>query len=433
MNTKLIITILCMSWWLTSFGQGPTCTLSQTNIPCNGQCTAATSASCTGGTSPYTYNWSTGQTGASVSGLCAGSYTLIVTDANSMSCTQIITITEPSAISAALSSTQTSCGNSDGTATVTPSGGTGSYTYSWSTTPIQTTQTATGLSAGNYSVTVQDANGCSLTATVTLTMPDQPAPFVPDVAICLGDSTTLTAYISGGTAPYTYLWSTGHTASSIIVNPPASSTYTIMASDANGCTGASLVNVFVDSVSTSLTLVQDTANTLTWYGYVTITGTSPFTYYWDFGDGNNSTQPAPQHTYSVAGNYIICVTVTDMNACTGSSCDTTYRLSFPEMIQTLIVVNPLVTGIIHENVSEKVSIYPNPFDSYATLELHSPADHAEINIYNCFGQLVKQLQNISGQTVTLTRDNLPGGLYFLRLTEDNKTVTTNKLMITGNL
>lgn len=147
--------------------------LSHTNVTCNGDSNGTATASVTGGTAPYAYSWSTtpAQTAATATGLTAGTYIVAVNDATP--CPVIIdtvTITEPAALIVSVGSTNaSSCSASDGSAVVNASGGTAPYTYSWSTTPVQTTIVATGLAVGTYSVTVTDVNFCSLTATVNIT------------------------------------------------------------------------------------------------------------------------------------------------------------------------------------------------------------------------------------------------------------------------
>ena len=90
------------------------------------------------------------------------------------------------------------------------------------------------------------------------------------------------------------------------------------------------------------------------------------------------------------------------------------------------------TGISLINQSSKISIslYPNPFSSTTTLQTDNFLKDATLIFYNTFGQQVKQIKNISGQTVALFRDNLPSGLYFIRLTQDNKVIASDKLVIT---
>ena len=92
---------------------------------------------------------------------------------------------------------------------------------------------------------------------------------------------------------------------------------------------------------------------------------------------------------------------------------------------------------IKEGVNEivqikSIHIFPNPFSKQTTLRTDNLFKDATLTVYNLQGQTVKQIKNISGHTVTLFRDNLPSGLYFLRLTEDNKTFSADKLVITDN-
>ena len=88
------------------------------------------------------------------------------------------------------------------------------------------------------------------------------------------------------------------------------------------------------------------------------------------------------------------------------------------------------TGMKNENPDHSLNIYPNPFSLSTTFQADKYFKNATLTVYNCFGQAAKELKNISGQTITLYRDNLPGGIYFLRLTQDHETMTTSKLIIT---
>jgi hypothetical protein len=92
---------------------------------------------------------------------------------------------------------------------------------------------------------------------------------------------------------------------------------------------------------------------------------------------------------------------------------------------------PFVTGIgqLH-TAGQQVLIYPNPFNSSTTIQFKPAIINAELNIYNLYGQLVKSIHNISTDNLKINRDNLPGGVYFIRLTCDNKTLFTDKLTIT---
>ena len=121
-------------------------------------------ASATGGTGPYIYFWNTGGTAALETGLGAGVYSVTVTDQNGCSDTASVTLTQPTTLIAAAAVTSIlDCYNdTDGQATVSATGGTGPYIYSWNTGG--TAALETGLGAGVYSVTVTDQNGCSDTA-----------------------------------------------------------------------------------------------------------------------------------------------------------------------------------------------------------------------------------------------------------------------------
>ena len=162
-----------------------------------------------GGTAPFTYSWNTSpvQTTAIASNLIAGTYTVTVTDAAGCITTATVTITEPPVLAATTVGNNVDCfGTATGSATVNVTGGTAPFTYSWNTLPVQTGATATGLTAGTYTVTVTDAMGCITTATVTITEPPVlAATTVGNNVDCFGTATgSATINATGGTAPYTY-------------------------------------------------------------------------------------------------------------------------------------------------------------------------------------------------------------------------------------
>lgn len=142
-----------------------------TNVSCNGMCDGSISIAPTGGNPPFTYNWSPGGiTIPNITNLCAGTYTVTVTDANG--CTEQLnsTVTQPSTINASLIPTNVTCfGGNDGSITSSVTGGNTPYTYSWSNGSI--TPTISGLIAGTYSVTIIDANGCTINSNSTITEP----------------------------------------------------------------------------------------------------------------------------------------------------------------------------------------------------------------------------------------------------------------------
>jgi hypothetical protein len=188
-----------------------------------------------GGTLPYTYSWSpTGGSADTAYNLSPGPYNVLVTDANGCTATAGAVISSPSAIVPNLQLTaNVSCnGGSDGCVTVNPTGGTGSYSYDWSTT-----WSPCSLPEGTYTVTVTDANGCSTTSSVTVTEP--PALIV---SLSVTDATcsncsdgSVASSVSGGTPLYSYYWSTNPTQTTPTATGLLPGIYTVCVTDAFGC------------------------------------------------------------------------------------------------------------------------------------------------------------------------------------------------------
>ncbi|NCZ48376.1 MAG: hypothetical protein EBX59_12610, partial [Betaproteobacteria bacterium] len=187
-----------------------------------------------GGTAPYTYSWSNSANTSAISSLSAGTYSLTVTDVNGCSNNLAsVTITEPTALALTTSSTPASC-NPDGSASVSVTGGIGTYTYLWSNGA--TTASLANLAAGSYAVTVTDGNGCSASSNVivgslaSLTA----SASVSSPILCNGGTTTVNITATGGAAPYT---GTGSLAN------VTAGTYTYTVTDVNGCTASTTLTV----------------------------------------------------------------------------------------------------------------------------------------------------------------------------------------------
>ena len=148
-----------------------------TNIGCSGGTTSLI-LNVTGGTPGYTYSWNTGATTKDLLNIAPGTYNVTVTDANNCIKTQAFIINQPTTLAATTSQTNVTCfGGSDGTATVVPTGGTATYTYTWSPSG-GSNATATGLLAGNYSILVTDTNNCTITKNVTIIDGDSIVPVI---------------------------------------------------------------------------------------------------------------------------------------------------------------------------------------------------------------------------------------------------------------
>jgi len=313
-SVTLVLNYACGSDTLrqtvTAVNCGFTATATPNNIPCNGQCTGIGTATPTGGTGPYTYTWSNGQTTSAITGLCAGTYSVLVTDASSATATAIVSITAPAILTSTISATNSNCIGAAASGTVTAGGGTSAYTYLWSPSG-GTSSTATGLSSGNYTATITDANGCTKTETVTITQsPAITVTVTTNTATCLSSNGDATAAPSGGTPGYSYTWSNGQTTQT--ATGLAAGTYTITITDASGCTQTSLANV--SNGGSPQANISSTTNILCNGGSngsasVNVTvGIAPYTYSW-----NPSSQTTTTATGLSAGNYV--VTVRDALGC----------------------------------------------------------------------------------------------------------------------
>lgn len=285
----------------------------QTNVTCNGGSNGSLSATVAGGTGTYSYSWApSGGNGTTATGLSAGTYTLTVTDANLCKKTQTFTLTQPDTLTATTSKTDVACnGGSNGTATVNVTGGTGTYNYQWFPTG-GTNATANGLAAGNYTVTIKDANLCETTAFVTITEPDQLTAAISKTdVLCNGaNNGTATVTASGGTGTYTYSWSPsgGTEATATGLSP---NIYTVTVTDSNGCFTTKTVQITeppVLSITGSQTNVSCNSGN---NGSASVTvsgGTGTYTYSWAPSGGTAATANGLS-----AGIYT--VTATDANSC----------------------------------------------------------------------------------------------------------------------
>jgi gliding motility-associated-like protein len=209
----------------------------------NATCTTANgtaTATVTGGKGQYTYSWSAGTaTGKTLSGIPAGTYTVIVTDGNGCTMTNAILVNNIAGPVATASTTAnaTCFATCNGTAKVTATAGSPPYTYSWSSVPAKGASSVTGLCAGNYYAKVTDSNTCADSVLVTITEPKVVSVLADSVAtLCIGQTTLLTVKTSGGSGGYTFTW----LPSGPTVSPIVTSTYTVTAKDIKGCTSAAL-------------------------------------------------------------------------------------------------------------------------------------------------------------------------------------------------
>lgn len=261
---------------------------SATGETANGANDGTATAAPTGGTPGYSYLWSNDSTSATIINLTPGTYTVTVTDANNCTTVQTVTVNSFNCnISATIASVNISCnGANDGSASVIINGAAQPVTYTWSNG--KNTPSVDSLSPGSYSVSILDGNGCPASLSVNITQPpvlSANATATAETANGANDGTA-TAQPTGGTIPYTYLWSNDSATATITGLAPGS--YSVTVTDENGCTSSQtvIVNSFncaaVASISTVNVSCPETNN-----GQATVTltgGTLPYTYTWSNGD-----------------------------------------------------------------------------------------------------------------------------------------------------
>ncbi len=291
-----------------------TYTTASQNANCNQPDGWAAVINFAGGTGAYTYDWGAGPTANdTLFNLVPNSYTVTVEDANGCDTTFTINVGNNAGFTASITaSTNVSCnGLADGDATADGSDPLANYDFSWNTVPVQNTQTATGLGAGTYIVTITDqATGCTDTASITITEP----PLVTvdagtDVTICSGANTNLSATGNGGTAPYTYSWNQGLGAGqNHNVSPAVTITYTVTVFDDNMCSNTDDVTV---TVTPAITVIASEDDTICLGGNANISAVAadgnggPYNYSWDNGIGagqSHNVSPASTTTYTVTAS-----------------------------------------------------------------------------------------------------------------------------------
>lgn len=284
------------------------------NAKCQGSQDGKAKVVVTGGSGNYSYSWTSipSQNTAIATNLGAGTYFVYVSDANAPGClpSASVSITEPSALQIIATNTvdATCFGQKDGTANVVVTGGTNPYTYIWSAGG-QNTQTATGLGAGNYNVTVKDSNNCTITSTLAI---NQPVP----ISIALQEKTdascslangAITVVATNGTLPFSYSWESLPPVLSATIQNIPSGTYKVWAKDNKGCEASanfSISNTLPTTAFFTCTPI-DTEQVLLSKAVFKFKNLSvdAKVYEWTFGDAYSSNLKNPTHTYYETGDF----------------------------------------------------------------------------------------------------------------------------------
>ncbi|MCI5055572.1 MAG: T9SS type A sorting domain-containing protein, partial [Flavobacteriales bacterium] len=360
-----------------------------------------------GGTAPYDYNWSNGATVQNNGNLSPGQYFVTVIDVDSCVATGSVTISTTGCdlISSIQSTNETAVNANDGTATVSVSNGVAPYTYNWSNG--DTSSTASGLAPGTYTVTIYDTDSCWTIDTAYIN------PFLCNMTLSLTGTDvsavgatdgTANASVLGGSAPFTYSWSTGATTTGITGLPVG--TYSVTVVDNNGCRDSSFIVINNPGCNLSVSFsVTHPSNFGVANGsaIVTVTGgTTPYTYSWNTGQNSDTA------TGLVGGHYF--VTIMDANGCSE--------------IGDVYLIDPPV-GINTSAVTQELSIFPNPFHNSVTFKSNSELE--DIYIWDLQGKLLFSKENLNTKDFILETGNWKTGSYIIKVISNNN-VSFHKLI-----
>ena len=282
-----------------------------TAVPnCPGDSTGMITIEASGGIGVFTYLWNNGDTTATISNLEEGDYTVSVTDANGCISEASFTLDDPSEIDAIATETMPSCFDStDGSITISASGGTGGYTYLWE--DGITTESLESIAAGEYNVVVTDMNSCSKSFNFTLSGPLEIEANITTMDVSENGAMDGMAIAApqNGVEPYSYIWSNGATTASVGGLDPG--LYTLIISDANGCTIEAMVvinngdcNLISTTISSSVSCAGGQDGSI----HVLIEGAvEPIAYEWSNGSTSSSIDSVEAGLYSV--------TATGANGC----------------------------------------------------------------------------------------------------------------------
>ncbi len=442
-----------------------------------------------GGSEPYTYQWSTGETGPSLSNVSAGSYTVIITDATGCSRTLTITVNDPQAIAATPTVSNSEC-NAEGFFSIdlTVSGGTAPYTFNWSNG--STTKDVDSLQTGTYSVVITDANGCSVSKEILVEGASAPWSCLINALTTMPVCSSLNNQLSTSVADAdSYLWTLESTDGKWLITSPAdssaigytageqnsSATFTLSI-EKDGCIKTCAYTVTSCTVqdsgggtdpggegpggtpgngdggdqtcdecfSTSAALVDEQGNCRTYEMEVSTTGLCQHELsHWTLAIpcGTVSNYSNSEGWKMVFGQDpttgLYGLKVDDINGfgkevesftvrftiCQDGNCDLSvwdptvaYKAGLCVSKETIDV-----SGVS----ASLVSVYPNPFEETINFEWNGADEDANLQIIDQYGNTVCRTSAVTGSeagySISLESSSLPRGMYYYRLTIAGKT------------
>ncbi|HLP49547.1 MAG TPA: T9SS type A sorting domain-containing protein [Chitinophagales bacterium] len=336
------------------------------------------------GNAGATYDWSDNSSAQTLVVSASGTYSVTITDANTCTATGEVDVTINTIPTVDLGSDVTQCGG-----TTALDAGNAGATYDWSDN--SSAQTLVVSASGTYSVTITDANTCTATDEVDVTINTVPSVDLgSDVTQC-GGTTTLDA----GNAGATYDWSDNSSAQTLVVS--ASGTYSVTITDANTCTATDEVDVTINTIPTvTLTLPVDSA--CFGEGAVTLSGGSPAGGSF-FGVGVTNNEFAP----TTIGNNVISYAFTDVNGCADTA-------EAGIVVFVCVGINQLSQG--------SIVLYPNPSSDFVTLKSIGVEGKMEVAIMDVTGRTFQQWNGISiasGYSHTFNLNQFTKGIYIVNV------------------
>jgi hypothetical protein len=477
------------------------------------------SATISGGVGPYTFAWANGSTDSTITGLAAGSYTVTVTDSLECSVDFSVLVEQPTLLSYSSSITNVTCfGANNGSATITPAGGTAPFTILWDNQSTSFTRGSLAPSV-NYTAVVTDANGCTTNVSVSVTQPSVlSVATVRTQVLCYGGTGTGTATPAGGTAPYSYSWNTNPVQTSAVANLQVG-TWTVRVTDANGCTVSSSVTLSLQSCQGFTTVTPGgygaPCSGGNWGCYLATNFASKFPTGLQIGSGTRFlklttaaavkaflpsgttpralnagtlTNPTAKSYSNVLAGHTVALTLSigfDTNPAFSSSTTSLGSLVVSSGVfvgksvsELLTIANTILGGgaspytasqintaldAVNRNydngtinlgylacpctvsrmasndgiiadVKAEVTVYPNPVKGNSTLEFTLNYDSkVKVVIYNINGQIVNDVYEgkVSGEVknaININSTGMKSGVYIVKLTTDRESVTKSLLI-----
>ena len=458
-----------------------------TDVDCNGGSSGAIDITVDGGTIPYLYLWSNGETTQNITDLSADDYSVEITDANGCTLTSpTFTVAEPDVlVVTSVVVVNVLCnGDNNGSIDIEVDGGVTSYSYLWSNGEI--TQDISDLMAGDYIVVITDANGCELEATVTVNQPaaifEALPPAITNIS-CNGEiDGAIDITIQGGTLPYDILWSNGDDTEDISDLAPGD--YTYIVTDNNGCAFDSETITVVEPDVLSESAVSSDAPCLgEATGSIDLSvagGTLPYTYVWSNGANSEDIDELFAGDYSVeitdvngctltSATYTVGEPATELTATiaitdessvgagdgsatvTASGGDGTYGFNWADGLGISPTINDLTSAIYCVDVTDgngcsitvcgtvgaptaigdifqvaEITLYPNPTYDVAQLNVQfTKAVDVELAIVDVLGKVYENeyLPSTSELTKVFDMTSFAAGTYFIRIKADKEVIT----------